>query len=223
MGNSSLMGVVFACLGIICTAQSSVISVDWKIAGDNLITRDATSGLDWLDLTETNNISRTSILPELESGGQFDGWRYATSEEVVSLWVNFGVNLFRPDFTNLGHEVEVILATEFLGNTACEYNCDKNPYGALGMTGTPSSFNPVYMYDINKYGFMGARHFYSLDHPPLSLTYYQGINSFYEENQASLNFGHYLVQASSIPEPATIMLFSLGLLGLLGIGRLKAS
>ena len=39
-------------------SQAAIVSADWKTAGDNLITRDTTSGLDWLDLTETTSVGR---------------------------------------------------------------------------------------------------------------------------------------------------------------------
>ncbi len=34
-------------------ANAGLISIDWKTAGDNLITYDTNTGLNWLDLTET--------------------------------------------------------------------------------------------------------------------------------------------------------------------------
>ena len=55
------------------------------------VTRDLhEGGLEWLDLTETTGWSINSITPELEAGGLFEGWRFATLDEIETLWLNFG-------------------------------------------------------------------------------------------------------------------------------------
>ena len=61
--------VGFALFMLVFNMNAEIISIDWQIPGDNLVTRDTGSGLDWLDLTETNYISRQNILPQLQAGG----------------------------------------------------------------------------------------------------------------------------------------------------------
>jgi hypothetical protein len=82
MNTSRLLGAVCTCLTFVSFSASAalvdLINIDLKIAGDELITRDSNSGLDWLDLTETNGLSQNYILTQMGSGGLFDGWRYAT-------------------------------------------------------------------------------------------------------------------------------------------------
>jgi uncharacterized repeat protein (TIGR01451 family) len=72
-------------------ARAALVSTDWQTAGDNLITRDATSGLDWLDLTQTANRSYNDVSSQLGAGGQFAGFRYATQAEVTALFSQFGL------------------------------------------------------------------------------------------------------------------------------------
>jgi len=60
-------------------AAATLISVD----GGN-VTRDTSSGLDWLDLTLTAGLSYNEILAG--AGGWLDaGWRYATGSELCSM------------------------------------------------------------------------------------------------------------------------------------------
>jgi hypothetical protein len=72
-------------------ARGALVSSDWQTVGDNLITRDTTSGLDWLDLTQTGNRSYNDVSSQLGAGGQFAGFRYATQAEVTALFSQFGL------------------------------------------------------------------------------------------------------------------------------------
>ncbi len=50
---------------------------------------DSVSGLDWLDVTRSVNRSYNDVYNQLTPGGDFEGWRYATSVEfnqLVSRW-----------------------------------------------------------------------------------------------------------------------------------------
>lgn len=59
-------------------------------------TRDTLSGLEWLDLTETQNLSYEQVTLEMSSGGAYEGWRYATRAEFFDLIVNAGLTLTDP-------------------------------------------------------------------------------------------------------------------------------
>ncbi|MCW8854171.1 MAG: hypothetical protein OQK72_05690, partial [Gammaproteobacteria bacterium] len=56
------------------SVNAAIISVDWQSAGDNLITQDTDSGLEWLDLTVTNGVSLSEIYAQLDVGGTYEGW-----------------------------------------------------------------------------------------------------------------------------------------------------
>jgi hypothetical protein len=69
-------------------AQAQLSSVDLYTPGDGLITRDADTGLDWLDVTQTTNLSYDQI--QGGAGGWIPGgWRYATQSEVCHLWTSY--------------------------------------------------------------------------------------------------------------------------------------
>ena len=70
--------------------NAAIISTHWRFSGDNLITQDTVSGLEWLDLTVTDGLSYYDVLALMGDGGSLQGWRYATRAEVGSLWDAFG-------------------------------------------------------------------------------------------------------------------------------------
>lgn len=69
------------------SAQAELIEADWQTAGDKLITQDTSTGLSWLDLTQTQGMS----IPVVQSllGTTFSGWRLPTKTEVVELGGSF--------------------------------------------------------------------------------------------------------------------------------------
>ena len=66
------------------SARAELVEVDLNTPGDALVTRDTDTGLDWLDLTESTNLSFDQV--EADVGGFIaDGWRHATGAEVCAL------------------------------------------------------------------------------------------------------------------------------------------
>lgn len=192
--------------------HAELISVDWKTDGDNLITRDSVSGLDWLDLTETNYMSYGQVSAQLDTSGQFDGYRYATNLEVVSLWANFGINLdtVAPTYISSYVDPGIESVAVLLGNIADE---DSGPYrtypfGVLGLTA-----NEAYTGHHSRFG-----------------AYNNSSSSFYvhggsDTQSDEIAYGHtgsYLVTQSPVPIPAAVWLFGSGLIGLIGLARRKA-
>ena len=190
------------------SVNAALVSTDWNSTGDNLITRDTTSGLDWLDLAETINMSYETVNTQLGSGGAFEGFRFATSAEVVDLWANFGVNLAAGAATyNYGFvDPGIIEATSLLGNTITN---DVVAYGALGM----SADGPNDYYRDN----LGAYYINALgsDGPQYHVVDYSTRHVAYPSDQV----GSYLVQTSVVPIPAAVWLFGSGLVGLIGVAR----
>lgn len=194
---------------ISATVNASVVSVDWNNADDNLITYDTVTGLNWLDLTETRDLSYDSVFAEL-SGGTLDGWRYATSTEVVTLWQNFGVNFSVATSGEVGGTVKfsvdqgVLDAADILGDTypASEF------FGVVGFSSDLELLGAV----VNS----SSTFYYPLE--------YSATNSYVPEN-----VGSYLVRTSNpgpivspVPVPAAAWLFGSALVGFFGVARRKA-
>jgi len=205
------MALVAATLAFSPASQAAVVSVDWQTAGDNLITLDTNTGLNWLDLDVTANLSYSTVLGQLGTGGQFEGWRFATNAEVVALWANFNIDLSSgAPLNNAGLDTNIITASAMLGNTLCNYDCNATPYGTLGLTADPAS-------TAGTRSWMGA-YYYAPNDNSLYLT--DGLLSM-GDYDAAIHTGSYLVQASPVPVPAAVWLFGTGLIGLAGIARRK--
>ncbi len=212
MKNKSIIGTTCTCLAAISfNASAAIISTDRLAAGDNLITRDTVSGLDWLDLTETNNLSYDYVNGQLGVGGQFAGFRYATGIEVVALWDNFGINLSAGQptgITSMDPNVEV--AVSFLGNTYNEFNPGRYLYGVDGLTSD-------FYIDITERRRLGA----IIRGDNLTTRYHAIDGDGRPTSLSAVWLGSYLVQTSVVPVPAAVWLFGSGLIGLIGFARRK--
>ena len=76
--------------GPCATKTEDVFSVDDQKFGIESLTRDTVQDLDFLDVTLTTNIGYDDMKTQFGSGGDFEGFRYATRDEVVSLINNYG-------------------------------------------------------------------------------------------------------------------------------------
>ena len=59
---------------------------------------DAGTELDWLDVTTTQNQSYDYVFSQLEVGGLYEGWRYASHYEVRNLYDGPEGNYANPDW-----------------------------------------------------------------------------------------------------------------------------
>lgn len=90
------LGVALTCFlggaALSSPAGADLIDIDWQSPGDARITHDTVTCLEWLDLTQTVNRSYVEMLTLLGPGGTFEGWRYATPQEVETLfWTSAGI------------------------------------------------------------------------------------------------------------------------------------
>lgn len=172
-------------------SQAELISVDWKKSGDKLITRDTTTGLDWLDLSETNNIARDILLTKLGKNSQFSGWKYATAEQVSTLWLNGGIDLTKNAKKIVANEdPRIATMSSLLGNIMHDYDPSIYTNGVIGITVEQITA------DKSHYKQMGAFYF-----SPARRNFYHGIDSDMSEktDRSRTDFGHYLITKS----PAT--------------------
>ena len=72
-------------LGLPQQAEAAIIS-----ALGGTVTLDGQTGLEWLDMTASTGFGYQEIQAELLPGGQFEGFRLATRNEVRTLWENAG-------------------------------------------------------------------------------------------------------------------------------------
>lgn len=107
-------------LSLSSSSWAALISYDFSSAGDELLTRDTGTSLEWLDLTVTTSLSYNDIV-----GGYGDyltthGFRYATALEVNQL------------ITNAGGDNPAGIQT-LLDMLGCTINCASANPGARGI------------------------------------------------------------------------------------------
>jgi len=92
-----------ACLCVVLTAPSgaAVIERDWRTPGDGLLTHDTISGREWLDLSVTRladfpgatlDDKVDAVLAETAHGGEFEGFRHATLDDILGLAASAGID-----------------------------------------------------------------------------------------------------------------------------------
>ncbi len=86
-----------AAFGLTATsAHATLIEQDLNAVGDKLITLDTVTGLEWLDVTSTLNLSYNQA--ELTAFVTAQGFRHANITDVVALYTNVGVTNFSSFF-----------------------------------------------------------------------------------------------------------------------------
>jgi len=180
-------------------------SANAALIDNGTYTTDTVSGLDWMDLTETTGLSYNYVFSQLESEGQFDGWRYATSEDVINLINNTGGAGPYNGFSTLNiGVVEPLL--DLWGYT---YATNR----ALAMTRDPQEFGPYEFYNSVFYLYPGTEN--SGDF--IDLTWGARV-----PDVGSPAHGSALIRtASPVPAPAAVWLFGSGLIGLVGFAKRK--
>jgi len=75
-----------ASLAIASTSvNAELVSYDWLTEGDGDVTLDTETGLLWLDLDVTGDLYYSSVNYYLENDSRYEGFRFATADEVRAL------------------------------------------------------------------------------------------------------------------------------------------
>lgn len=211
--NKKMMAGLFAIL-LSHGAQATIIDHGTYLT-------DTVSGMDWLDVTSSVNMSVNQVNSQFGAGGLFEGWRYASGDEFNQLVGNYTGNPVsgyssvsqEPDLIDglviiLGSTLDSFMLSQF-GETWDEH------YGYSEGAGTDYSFG--YLSDL-----AGTWHYVAMlvdqDMNSNSADYSAAHGAVFNNN-AYVDLGSFLVrntQTVQIPEPSTITLLGLGLLAFAG-------
>ena len=192
---------VLLCLFFSAQSSAELIAVDLMSAGDQLLTRDTRTGLDWLDLTATLGLSVGDITDDA-GGWASRGFVYASTPQVQQLFLDADPS-----------------------NPAVNVSAAKIPAALvlldlLGVTNPGPSNNE---FDVLGNGIEGV------GEPGANLAYFADYGTdtavtvgflFVRDGTAPITFkdpmvGSFLVRTpASIPEPSTILLLTVGLMGM---------
>tara|TARA_Y100001973_G_C5196080_1_gene334352 strand:+ start:2176 stop:2871 length:696 start_codon:yes stop_codon:yes gene_type:complete len=152
-----LLGMI-ALLSLTQAAQAELIHSDYKSDGDELASLDVSTGIEWLKLSESNNMSITDA-KNASNGGSLDGWRLPTDNELKGLLsdVFAGVINFREGVTQYAinystYEDAVNTWLDFIGVARTDgtkfwaFGFAEDDSGKVDLNGVYVNGNTAYVY-----------------------------------------------------------------------------
>jgi hypothetical protein len=185
-------------------ANATLSELDDPIFGPASLTRDTDQNLDWLDLPISAGRSYDDVSIQFGAGGDFEGFRHATRDEVQALLNGAGFTYWSCCPAIPENYQPAVFLQGLLGETG-EYQQGSSYVFTVGVTGSE---------------FIPGRHFgtaiYRDDERQVASAEGYEIRMYDDEIGP---FGHWLVRP--IPEPSTGLLVTIGLLGLAGSRRCR--
>ncbi len=196
----SLLAALLTFLFCAGTASADLVQVSTSFGPQTALLDNGTH-LEWLHLNLTKFISYNSMKQQLQAGGTFADWRYATVDELKQMFIDYDGS---PDGVVKNNDALAIQFMKDLGGPT--YIADNSANGFHRedlMAKLDVAFDLGHAY----YGYIAIDNFNGATITPNL----QGssIDSF-----ADFTAGYWLVQSSptSVPEPASIFLMANGLI-----------
>lgn len=201
------------------SVNAAIISTDWRFSGDNLITQDTDSGLEWLDLTVTDGLSYYDVTDLMDDGSSLQGWRYATRTEVSGLWDAFGGDSNHYSGVSTENNGLFDAMAPFVGDLYCEVNvCTPGDGYSFWITGDREVIRYT---NINWWAFSSDSTDFGVNYP-LTEDLFNLSNTSMGSASTNTYAGSALVREfSPVPIPAAVWLFASGLIELIGFTRKK--
>jgi hypothetical protein len=109
-----IAATVAACLFTVrASAHATLLSIDDPVFGPGSITLDTTTGLEWLDVPLSTNLTFAQVTAKSLPGGMYAGLRHATGSELTRLFQDAGIPVIG-DLTIGGQQLNYPIAGELI-------------------------------------------------------------------------------------------------------------
>ena len=186
------------------TAHAALIETDWAVTNDAALTLDSNTGLEWLDITVTAGLSYNDVVAELGVGGAYEGFSFASSQQVAGLFSAVGLGEIPnvPELLGGGEQIQTLLG--YWGVTWNLGTGERTEFLTSNTTGLLAGER-----------FTGRVFWLEVGDTGVTTEYLARADSY-----ANVTIGSALVRtASPVPVPAAMWLFASGLVSLFGFSR----
>jgi len=192
----TVMAALIAALAIFWAATDAAAAT---LVDNGTFTTDTATGLDWLDVTQTQGLSYNAVTSLF--GSTLAGWQFATLAQVSKLYDDAG-GAQPYDFSNSTQGAPAALLLSLLGDT----DAFGFPSG-WGLTADPDTSGGI--------GSPSAHFlsFYSFFPPTTEYLLVPFSSQF--DTDGNVWIGSFLVRPSQVPEPRSLVLLGSGMLALM--------
>lgn len=212
VATATVVALLVVC-GLASPTSAVLISTDWKSYGDGLLTLDTNTGLEWLDITATSNMSLMDLMPELlDKNSELYDFKYASTrtwQNLVNPATYFSTTCDIPG--ECTSEESSKRGQELLDLIGVNYYEGPDARAAYGIVGEPSYVLAVYE------GCLAGDCLDDLSFVVAAV----GVDSlgFRTDSLGGIRpdvrfpfLGHFLYRAAQVPDAPTSILMGLGLL-----------
>ncbi len=181
-----------------CGSNASIVKYDWLTTGDDSIIYDNASNLEWLSLSQTVGETYDYIEQQFGLTGEYNGFRFASLEDVRSLVENAGSSW--GECYDCFDEISPMENLIQLIGSGHSYSSGISTWGYTQSDNASSFYQGVMLRVDYNANIKGA----------FTLGGFQSSNPYN-------NLGGFLVRTVKVPEPNTLMLIIISLISMIFI------